>query len=504
MSSPSSPHDDGLEAVAALIEAAGGLRPLAAGLGLSVSTVQGWKLRGKIPPKREDAVRDFAERAGINSEILETALGTARRRGAAGAASPSPSRTQTRTRTATRRGATAASVVVVDESEPGTTTTGTETETATTTGTETATVAVNESESETTTAAQETVTVSPSSSPSSSSRSRSPSSSPGGDGRASAARRVITWSAAFALLAAIVWTWLDVFRDYRIGWERPAAPVAEETTAELQGRVRPALRTLPEPPPRAESRSAETEAALAEAAALRAEELAAVRALEARLLLLEEQLEDLTLSARAFSRLEAGLDARLEEIEELARRRPDEAAVRALAILQLRHAVDSGRPYREALDVVLRLSGGGGGGDGEAGGVAALVSALGTRADAGIAPRARLRAEFVMLRARVESDWLREQGWWGRVLSRLPGDLRFSRLGGGEGLLGRLGRAEAALTADAFGEALVALEGLGGVAGGVLAPWQEEMRVRLAAEAALLSFETALLGDLAAVRGLNP
>ncbi|MDA7999830.1 MAG: hypothetical protein MPK06_00625 [Alphaproteobacteria bacterium] len=502
MSSPSSPHDDGLEAVAALIEAAGGLRPLAAGLGLSVSTVQGWKLRGKIPPKREDAVRDFAERAGINSEILETALGTARRRGAA-------TRTQTRTRTATRRGATAASVVVVDESEPGTTTTGTETETATTTGTETATVAVNESESETTTAAQETVTVSPSpssSSPSSSrsrSRSRSPSSSPGGDGRASAARRVITWSAAFALLAAIVWTWLDVFRDYRIGWERPSAPVAEETTAELQGRVRPALRTLPEPPPRAESRSAETEAALAEAAALRAEELAAVRALEARLLLLEEQLEDLTLSARAFSRLEAGLDARLEEIEELARRRPDEAAVRALAILQLRHAVDSGRPYREALDVVLRLSGGGGG-DGEAGGVAALVSALGTRADAGIAPRARLRAEFAMLRARVESDWLREQGWWGRVLSRLPGDLRFSRLGGGEGLLGRLGRAEAALTADAFGEALVALEGLGGVAGGVLAPWQEEMRVRLAAEAALLSFETALLGDLAAVRGLNP
>ena len=128
MSSPSSPHDDGLEAVAALIEAAGGLRPLAAGLGLSVSTVQGWKLRGKIPPKREDAVRDFAERAGINSEILETALGTARRRGAA-------ARTQTRTRTATRRGATSASVVVVDESETGTTTTETA-ETETTAGTE--------------------------------------------------------------------------------------------------------------------------------------------------------------------------------------------------------------------------------------------------------------------------------------------------------------------------------------------------------------------------------
>lgn len=488
VSSPSS-HT----AVAHLIESLGGLRPLASELGLSVSTVQGWKERGKIPPKREAAVRMLAEQRGVAGEVIAAAF------------TPSSSSSSSVSSVASRRGA--GGVVVVDEGL------GTGSlETGSSEVTETDSPSATSSSPSATSPSQPLSWPPSSSAPPPVSPPTPPPVSPPSPpaGRSSSrhlVRRAVTWLAALALLVAIVWTWLDVFREYPPG-ERlssgdsviSADSVGEEDLAdltdlaggdgELEGRVRPALRTLP-----SLSRSGDEVSG-----SLRAEDLAALSALSARLLLLEGQLEDLTLSARAFSRLEAGLDARLQEIEDLARRRPDEAAVRALAILQLRHAVDSGRPYREALDVVLRLSAGtaDSGGSISSEGVSGLILALGARADTGILPRARLRAEFEELRARVEADWLRRQGWWGRILSRLPGDLRFGRLGGvgGEGLLGRLGRAALALEGDSFAEALVALEGLGGISGGMLAAWQEEVRVRLSAEASLVSFETALLDEL--------
>ncbi len=51
---------------AGLIEIFGGIRPMAAKLGIAVSTVQGWKQRDAIPGQRLDAIRATAARHGIS------------------------------------------------------------------------------------------------------------------------------------------------------------------------------------------------------------------------------------------------------------------------------------------------------------------------------------------------------------------------------------------------------------------------------------------------------
>ncbi len=55
--------------VAELIQAFGGIRPMATKLGISFTTVQGWKQRGHIPPGRLDAIRVAAAEHGI--EMIE-------------------------------------------------------------------------------------------------------------------------------------------------------------------------------------------------------------------------------------------------------------------------------------------------------------------------------------------------------------------------------------------------------------------------------------------------
>ncbi len=57
------------EYVAELIQAFGGIRPMATKLGISFTTVQGWKQRGHIPPGRLDAIRAAAAEHGI--EMVE-------------------------------------------------------------------------------------------------------------------------------------------------------------------------------------------------------------------------------------------------------------------------------------------------------------------------------------------------------------------------------------------------------------------------------------------------
>ncbi|HEM45705.1 MAG TPA: hypothetical protein ENO23_01540, partial [Alphaproteobacteria bacterium] len=49
-----------------IIERFGGIRPMAAKLGVAVTTVQGWKNRGHIPENRHDEIRAAAARHGID------------------------------------------------------------------------------------------------------------------------------------------------------------------------------------------------------------------------------------------------------------------------------------------------------------------------------------------------------------------------------------------------------------------------------------------------------
>jgi hypothetical protein len=67
----------------AIIEAFGGIRPMAKTLGLAVSTVQGWKERSAIPANRHDQIRAAARKNGI--EIDAGALRASAGEGAAAA-----------------------------------------------------------------------------------------------------------------------------------------------------------------------------------------------------------------------------------------------------------------------------------------------------------------------------------------------------------------------------------------------------------------------------------
>lgn len=66
-----------------VLEAFGGLRPLAQALGITASTVQGWKQRGVIPGARAGAILEAARARGIETQGF---MMTDEERGAAGAA----------------------------------------------------------------------------------------------------------------------------------------------------------------------------------------------------------------------------------------------------------------------------------------------------------------------------------------------------------------------------------------------------------------------------------
>ena len=56
--------------VEAVIDAFGGVRPMASRLGVAATTIQGWKSRGNIPENRRQEVRDGAAAAGIDLSAL--------------------------------------------------------------------------------------------------------------------------------------------------------------------------------------------------------------------------------------------------------------------------------------------------------------------------------------------------------------------------------------------------------------------------------------------------
>lgn len=68
-------QDEPFPDAAAIIDAFGGVRPMAATLGVAATTVQGWKSRGSVPPPRRQEVRDAAAAAGIDLDSLPESTG---------------------------------------------------------------------------------------------------------------------------------------------------------------------------------------------------------------------------------------------------------------------------------------------------------------------------------------------------------------------------------------------------------------------------------------------
>ena len=63
-------QSDGFPDAGRIVDAFGGVRPMAARLGIAATTIQGWKSRGNIPAARRPEVRDAAQAAGIDLSDL--------------------------------------------------------------------------------------------------------------------------------------------------------------------------------------------------------------------------------------------------------------------------------------------------------------------------------------------------------------------------------------------------------------------------------------------------
>ena len=92
---PTDPREQAPESAAGLdaafvVERFGGIRPMAAKLGVPVTTVQGWKLRGHLPAAREAEIRATAERLGIDLTPPTAAEAAPSEAAEASAASASP------------------------------------------------------------------------------------------------------------------------------------------------------------------------------------------------------------------------------------------------------------------------------------------------------------------------------------------------------------------------------------------------------------------------------
>ena len=416
-------------AVEELITALGGVRPFAAAIGLSPSTVQGWKERGKIPKNRQAYVYEKLLEHGLGETLLVSALPNAH---PADPASPPPAQSE---QTSTARTTYAPARGVGKTGAKPTEKLGAKL------GAKTGARPVERG---------------------------------GGDWeKYRVRRRIVTSVAVLVLLSAILLTILDIFLALPLGYEIPSRGergVAQVIATDPERATRPALAPLAVQPTAAER------ARFAEAVQL--------EAVESRLKLLEEHVASLTAATRTLKRVEESLLLRLEEIEALARRRPDAAAATVLALAQLRATVDSGAPYREALDVATRLA---------PEQAATLTRALSEDALVGIASYNELARLLDQTLLAVRDSAAGQKGWFGRLIG-----VRLSKGADATDPVAALEQAQSALATGDLAAAVVAVESIGGasVVGAVAIhtePWLRKARARLTATTALAEAQTSSL-----------
>jgi uroporphyrinogen-III synthase len=174
-------------------------------------------------------------------------------------------------------------------------------------------------------------------------------------------------------------------------------------------------------------------------------------------------------------------------------------AALALAVAQLRRAVDSGQAYSAELAACRSLAGA----DAK---VKSWLDALTPAAGSGIATRAALADEFPDTAAAIARAALQrgETGWLRTVIDRLDSLVTIRPVGAsvaGETPRARAARAEALLARNDLAGAIGLLGGLEGRPAEAAKPWLDRARARLAAEAALASLETQATAHLAAKPG---
>ena len=193
----------------------------------------------------------------------------------------------------------------------------------------------------------------------------------------------------------------------------------------------------------------------------------------------------------AMSAEQAALSARVAELSARPVAGRGASGALALAVGQLDAALDSGKPYKAALDRVRAMAG-------EDAVAAGALAPLGLRAERGIPTRAELHRRLGRLLPDLAAAAPkgREDGMFGKIWSRLAAIVVIRRIADGEP--GKdaspATRAEAAFGKGDLVAAEAALDGYGGA----VEAWRRDVRERLAAEASVATLRDRALRALAA------
>jgi hypothetical protein len=168
------------------------------------------------------------------------------------------------------------------------------------------------------------------------------------------------------------------------------------------------------------------------------------------------------------------------------------AAALLLSLMQLRAAVETGRPFAPEYEGFAAL----------ARDHPDLVAAAGLLADtahSGVASNAALRQGLAELAGRVATTAPppARQKWWEQALSQLRGLVTVRRIGVPEsGPAAAVDQAQTAFAAGDLPAAVASLEALSGADAAAVRPWLQTARARLAAEAALGRLQDLLTARL--------
>ena len=496
-----------------VIEAFGGIRPMAAKLDIPVTTVQGWKERDSIPRRRWAEIRQAAAAQGLDLDALSgsgepIALPPPAGDMASEAASAASSEAEAAETDSLAplddrpwAGSVPEDEAVAEQAPP-------EANEAIATAQPSATA--------------EAAPMRPTASPPS---------------RARRGMGLWPWLALAVLGGAVAVTW-DLWwpmvgREAEVamapspdisGATKEEAAPAKQVPAETAAPEAPAA-SAPGPSGDADLRALEAEIAGLKDAVSGLQGGGADGAAAERIAALEKQVQALTDSLKSrFAALEGGADAkglesalaelraenaRLATLTETlgenvkalegrlvaAERRTGAQETTMLAVGQLRAALARGTAFAEELRVLETVSS-----EDEA--VAEAVAKLWPHAFAGVETEAALRARFEQLAPRVLSAEQATAGdWTGRLLAKLSDVVTVRRIGGeveGEGSDAVLARTEARLQGGDLAGAVEAMGALQGAAAEAAQPWLAAARARLAADSALTALENKAMADSAA------
>jgi hypothetical protein len=164
----------------------------------------------------------------------------------------------------------------------------------------------------------------------------------------------------------------------------------------------------------------------------------------------------------------------------------------ALVLLQIREAVDLGRPFGAEYQALVTLAG-------DRRELAAAAAPLAGPAESGVASRVVLVGRLRQLAPQIATaDAPSSRGWTAQMVARLRGLVTIRRVGGSgqSPAEAAVSDAQHDLAVGDLARAVAALDHLDGAHGAAAEPWLNMAKDRLAVEAALRQVQTALAASL--------